>query len=300
MRALNQFKIYLLTPFLLLLILFLPNGAQASIIFPLPLPVPVPPEIFGLKKKFEIRLAASQVSYTNWAAGGENALSYSSFINSGIIKNTKLYNMQVQGKFAFGQTKIGHEHVRNSLDRIEIEASGTLKKQRFLNPFVSLQVLTQFTTGYDYSKKPPVPKSGFWDPAFLTQSMGSGVKFTDYLSTRMGLALKETFTKLYPRYSDNPKTKNVVEHLKVEKGINSQTNLKLQFNKNVNMLSKLQLFYNMRRLKDVDWRFESQISSKLARYFSVNFNLYLMYDRDITTHTQIKQTLSMGFTYNFF
>lgn len=300
MRILSRTKTQLLVCIFLILFLFLPNSAHAFIMFPMPLPAPSPPEIFGLKKKFEIRLAASQVSYTNWAAGGENSLSYSSFINNGIIKNTKLYNMQIQGKFAFGQTKIGHEHVRNSLDKIEIEASGTLKKQKFLNPFVSFQLLTQFTTGYDYSKSPPVAKSGFWDPAFLTQSMGSGVKFTDYLSTRMGLALKETFTRLYPRYSDNPKTKNVVEHLRVEKGINSQTNLKLQFNKNVNMVSKLQLFYNMRRLKDVDWRFESQINSKLARYFSVNFNLYLMYDRDITTQTQIKQALSMGFTYNFF
>ena len=115
-----------------------------------PLPLPAPPEIFGLKKKLELRLTASQVSYSNWAAGGDAALSYAAYINTSLVNNTKLYNVTLQGKFAFGQTKIGGEHVRNSLDRIEVESSTTIKKKKYLNPFASMQLLTQFTRGYDY------------------------------------------------------------------------------------------------------------------------------------------------------
>ncbi len=283
---------------LVLFLLFSPSITRAKNYFPL-LPPP-PPEIFGLKKKLELRLAASQVSYSNWAAGGEAALSYAAYINSSVVNNTKLYNITLQGHFAFGQTKIGGEQVRNSLDRIEMEGSTTIKKKKYLNPFASVQLLTQFTRGYDYSKKPPQARSGFWDPAYITQSAGSGIRFKENVYIRMGLALKETFTKLYPAYSDNPKTKDVVEHFKLEKGINSQTQLKFIPNKKLSFLSKIQLFYNMRRFKDIDVRWESRISSKLAKYFSVNLNIYMIYDNDVTSKAQIKQTLSLGFTYNFF
>ncbi len=265
-----------------------------------PLPLPAPPEIFGLKKKLELRLTASQISYSNWAAGGDAALSYAAYINTSLVNNTKLYNVTLQGKFAFGQTKIGGEHVRNSLDRIEVESSTTIKKKKYLNPFASMQLLTQFTRGYDYSKNPPVARSGFWDPAYITQSAGSGIRFNENVYIRMGLALKETFTKLYPAYSDDPRTKDKVEHFKLEKGINSQTQFKFIPNKNLRFLSKIQLFYNMKRIKDIDVRWESQVTSKLAKYFSVNINVYMIYDNDVTSKAQIKQTLSMGFTYNFF
>ncbi len=286
--------------FFLLLLFFSISSAFARPKSYFPLPLPAPPEIFGLKKKLEVRLAASQVSYSNWAAGGDAALSYAAYINSSLVNNTKLYNVTLRGKFAFGQTKIGGTRVRNSLDRIEVESSTTIKKKKYLNPFASVQLLTQFTRGYDYSKNPPVARSGFWDPAYITQSAGSGIRFNENVYIRMGLALKETFTKLYPAYSDNPRTKDKVEHFKLEKGLNSQTQFKFIPNKSLRFLSKIQLFYNLRRFKDIDVRWESQVTSKLAKYFSVNLNVYMIYDNDVTSKAQIKQTLSMGFTYNFF
>ena len=253
-----------------------------------------------VKKELNTRVAVSQVSFTNWAKGGDNMVTYTSSVEAGLSKDRPGYNWLVHGDFIFGQTKQGDQKNRNTLDKIDIDANIIFKKKKLLNPYFSFTLSTQFAKGYDYKMEPPEAKSDIFDPAYLVQSIGIGIIVKPKIQNKMGFAVKETFTRSFRQYSDNPNTADKIEWLKIEPGITSRTDLSYPINKNTEVTSKLILFSNLKSFKDIDFRWDSNFQAKLARYFSVNFSVYFLYDSDISKKTQIKQFLGIGFIYSFF
>ena len=254
----------------------------------------------ALVKELTSRIDVSQISFTNWAKGGDNTIIYNTGLTAGLKKDTPKHSWFVHGDFSFGQTKQGNKGVRNTLDRIDLDASMTIKKKKLMNPFVLLTLDTQFARGYDYKKDPPVAKSDFRDPVYLIQSLGTGVQFSSTVKTKLGFAMKETFTNQFRQYSDNPKTKNKKEWFKIEHGLNSRTDFSHKINHSMSVVSKLELFSNLKTFEEIDVHWDSKFQAKLAKYISVNLSIYTLYDHDISSKTQIKQFLGVGFTYNFF
>jgi len=253
-----------------------------------------------LKKELTTRINISQISFTNWAKGGDNTITYNSGLTAGLTKDHPKYSWFLLGDVSFGQIKQGDKGIRNTIDRIDLDVSATFKKNKFLNPFLLFTLDTQFAKGFDYKKDPPLAKSDFWDPAYLIQSMGTGVQFNKSIQTKIGFALKETFTNKYRNYSDDLKTKERKEWFKIEPGINSRTDFNYAFNGRVKVISKLEIFSNLTMFKRTDVRWDSKLQGKIARYFSVNLNVYLLYDYDDLKKAQIKQFLGVGFVYHFF
>ncbi len=254
----------------------------------------------AVKKELNAKIAVSQVSFTNWAKGGDNTITYNTAIDAGLSQDHPGYNWLLHGDFIFGQTKQGVQETRNTLDKIDIDAFIIFKKKKLLNPYLSLTFNTQFAKGFDYKKEPPEAKSNFFDPAYLVQSIGTGIIMNPKIQTKMGFAVKETFTRDFRQYSDNPNTADKKEWLKVEPGITSRTDLSYPINDDIKVTSKLILFSDLKAFKDVDFRWDSNFQAKLARYFSVSFRVYILYDSDISKKNQIKQFLGIGFIYSFF
>jgi hypothetical protein len=253
-----------------------------------------------LVKELSSRIHVSQISFTNWAKGGDNIITYNTGLTAGLKKETAKYSWFIHGDCSFGQTKQGDKGVRNTLDRIDLDASVTFKKKRLMNPFFLLTLDTQFARGYNYKKDPPVAKSDFRDPIYLVQSFGTGVQFSSSTKTKLGFAMKETFTNDFRQYSDNPKTKDKTEWFKIEHGLNSRTDFSCKIKTSMSLVSKLELFSNLNSFKEIDVRWDTKFQTKLAKYISVNFNIYTLYDYNISKKTQIKQFMGIGFTYNFF
>lgn len=254
----------------------------------------------ALVKELTSRIDVSQISFTNWAKGGDNSITYNTALIAGLKKDTPKYSWFVHGDFSFGQTKQGDKGVRKNLDRIDLDASVTIKKKKLMNPFILLTLDTQFARGYDYKKEPAVAKSDFRDPVYLIQSLGTGVEFSSVVKTKLGFAMKETFTNKFRQYSDNPRTKDKKEWYKIEHGLNSRTDLSYKINHRMSVESKLELFSNLNTFKEIDVRWDSKFQAKFAKYISFNLSIYTLYDHDISKMTQIKQFLGIGFIYNFF
>lgn len=257
----------------------------------------IPPK---LQKKLKVRLDLSQISFSNWAKGGDNTWSYTSNLNGGLRHEGARFKWAVHTDLAFGQSMIGGEEIRNTQDRIELDANAVWKEKRYLNPYISFSLNTQFARGYDYKKSPPELKSDFWDPAYLLQSIGFGHQFRKTLTTRLGIAVKETFTRKLRRYSDNPKTKNVQEKTKIEPGVKSLSTLLLKVNSNLNFSSRLELFSDLKGIRYVDVRWQNRMEAKVAKYVAVNLELFALYDTDTSDRWQWKQFLGVGLTYQFF
>ena len=220
-------------------------------------------------------------------------------MNSKLEKNRPAYVWTVTGDFAFGQTKLGDDKIRNAVDKISVEGLYTHKLGTYVNPYVGLGFDTQFARGYDYSAEPDTAVSKFWDPAYIMGGAGAGFFLKPNLKTRLGFAFKETMTDEFRKYSDDPDTDDK-EKSRFETGIESVTDFNVKLGENLLYETRLGLFSAFEHIDIVDIKWDNKWTAQVAKYVNVNLNVLIYYDEDIVKKTQIKEILAIGLTYTIF
>jgi hypothetical protein len=261
-------------------------------------PAPTQPiDTSAWKHTIIISANVTQVSFTDWAQGGENALAYGLFLEAKSARMTDKIDWSNSYKFGYGQAKLGAQGIRKTDDNINLRSVLTYKMGTYINPFASATLITQFTKGFKYDATGAgVPVSNFFDPAYLTQALGVGYQPVPEAKTRLGAALREVLTKVYNEYSDNPATAEV-EKTKVEGGIESVTEVGWTVMENVVLNANVQIFAPLKDFKHMTVRSDNTLSAKVNKYLSVNLNVQLINDPSVQARTQIKQTLALGFSY---
>jgi hypothetical protein len=201
-------------------------------------------------------------------------------------------------KLAFGQARLGIQGLRKTDDKIDLESVISYKLRTFVDPYASITLKSQFALGFVYDPvtgtKTAVSK--FFDPAYLTQTVGFGYQPVPQVKTRLGAGLREVITSQFNTYADDPTTSQV-EKIKVDGGFESVTNIDLNLDENLVFTSKLELFAAFHALDEVIIRADNTISAKINKFISVILNMQIINDRRVTPRTQIKETLSMGLSY---
>ncbi len=254
---------------------------------------------YGWQKSMVTGINLTQTSFDNWAQGGENSFAWQANLNFKFVNDQEKWNWSNTGKFTYGSTKAGDQPMKKSIDEIKLETVYTYKIGKLLNPFVAATGETQFAPGYKYDTNSKTQISAFMDPGYFRESVGIGYKPNERIKTRLGGAMKQTVTQNYPApYADDPATVNTIEKIKNEIGLESVTDLNLKISDNTLLTSKLELFSALTTAKEIDVNWDNVFTTKISKYFAVNFNFKLFYDRDISVKRQIKQAIAVGFTYN--
>lgn len=255
---------------------------------------------YGWKNQIVGNLNLTQASFSNWEQGGENTLAWQVALSTNFELDQKKYNWANSGKFTLGFAKIEGSEARKSADEINIESVVTRKVSKYLNPFAAVTAKTQFVSGFRYAEDDTKTKiSKFLDPGYFTQSVGLGYKPNEIIKTRVGAMLKETITSDFPvPFTDDPATETI-EKTRVEPGISSVTDFKRQFAENVLVASKLDIFSDLEAFERIDVLWENDVILKVAKFINVNVEFDLLYDKDVSDDRQIRQVLSVGFTYSF-
>lgn len=241
-------------------------------------------------------LTATQVSFKDWAQGGENAFSWASTLDGKHIFERGILAWGNTYKFAYGQAEIGSQGVRKTDDKIDVESILTYKMGVHVNPYFAASLKTQFTKGYIYRAIGDSVVSDIFDPAYFTQSAGVGYQPIPELKTRLGAALREVVTSKYVQYADDPSTASI-EKTRVEGGVESVTTVDWKIEENVLLTSKLELFAAFKQIDVVIVRNDNTLAAKVSKYLTVNLNVQLINDRVISPRTQVKQTIAFGFSY---
>jgi hypothetical protein len=247
-------------------------------------------------------LNLSQVSYTNWAAGGDNALAYNLLINGTSMQEEEQTNWTTNYAFSYGEARLGNIGLRKTDDKIDIESILAYKMSEHWDPYASATFKTQFSTSYKYNNDSLQTKtgvSGFLDPAIATQAIGFSFHHAATIKSRLGLALRETFTNHYNIYTDDPSTPQI-EKSKIEGGFESVTELALALDDNILLKSKLELFAPIKTLDVITVRMDNLLEMKVSKYIVTSLGLQLINDRIVTPKTQIKEGIALGLTYAIF
>jgi len=245
----------------------------------------------------------SQVGFWRWYEGGISSLSLGVGISAQALKKSGANQQDHAIRLAFGvvrQDGIGVRksddliHLRNALDFSGISIFGAL------NPAIVFDFRTQFADGYQYDEKDPtqdgVRISGFLSPAIWTQTVGLHYHLNTWLDFGLGIAAKETIVtvrNLRPRYKVDPD-----QILRWQVGSSGYIHFDRMIFTNVHLKSTLTLFLAFNQ-QSPDSIWETFLTMKVNSWLQVNAEYTALYDRDLSMYVQRKQSMAIGFLFNF-
>ena len=254
-------------------------------------------------------LMFSQLSLTNWAAGGQNAVSLNTLVNLNANYKKNRTTLDNNLDVAYGIIKNAGEPHRKSDDRFEINSKFGQFAFKHWYYAALFSFKTQMAAGYNYPND-SVPISAFIAPAYSNISIGMDFKpspkFTLFLSPLTG---KMTFV-----LDDSLSAKGVFgveagEKFRGEFGGYLKTVFKTELGDNISFETKLDLFSNyLHNPQNVDVNWEVLISMKVNKFITTTINTLLIYDDDIMItdrhgktgpRTQFKQIFGLGLSYKF-
>jgi hypothetical protein len=247
-------------------------------------------------------LTLTQVSFKDWAQGGEDALAWTVRLDGKSVLEDTTFSWGNTYKMSYGQAKIGSQDTRKTEDRLEFESVLTYKLGTEVNPYVGVTMKTQFAEGvtFDAAGK-ATPVSRFFDPGYLTQSAGFGYRPSAEFKTRLGAAVREIVTSVYTEYANEPSTPIADRvKVKVDGGIESVTDGELKLDDNLLFRTKLELFSPIRKLKEVTMRMDNTLTANVSKYVVVILNVQLINDVNASTRMQVKEVLALGLSYTLF
>ncbi|MFR9620431.1 MAG: DUF3078 domain-containing protein [Rikenellaceae bacterium] len=253
----------------------------------------------------------TQVSFSNWAAGGENALGLNAQFNySADYKEGKhLWNNRVE--LAYGLNNTETTGTRKTNDKIYL--SSTYGYEVANNLYVSglLTFQSQFADGFSYaSDGTRTLTSTVMAPSYLT--IGGGLTWTPndwFTATFTPATWREVFV-LNDFLSDaGSYGVDAGSHSFAEAGANLQLTANKDIMKNVNLYSRLILFSDyLENPQNVDVNLEVQLNMAINEWLSAFVSANMVYDDNINLlrndetygpALQFKESLGIGLQLQF-
>jgi len=259
-----------------------------------------------------INLTVSQVSFSNWSAGGENSYSINGLTLLTANYKSKMATWDNTLIMAYGLMKSGDRELRKTDDNIEFSSKFGYKAINNWYYSGLAQFKTQFNDGYKYDDAAvPATKtllSTFMAPAYLNIAIGMNYTPLKVFNLFIGpLSGKTTFVMDDTLSNAGAFGVEIGEKIRNEFGGTMKAVVNKDIMKNVNLMSKLELFSNYvvnPECIDMDWQL--MITMKINKLLSANINLHAIYDDDIKTFEdglergakmQFKEVFGIGLNY---
>jgi len=284
--------------------------------------------ITGWQKGGTVALNMSQVSLTNWAAGGQNSISLNGLLNlfANHYKGNGLWENYLD--IGYGTIKQGENSSWLKTDD-KIDFTSKYGRKAFSNWYYAglLNFKTQMTEGYNYPDDETII-SDFLAPGYVLGAIGLDFKpeknFTFFIAP---LTAKITIVNVQlladagafgvdpAEYGPSGNMLNPGKNGRSEIGGYMRLFYKRDLMENISMQTKLDLFSNyLNNPGNIDVSWEVLFSMKVNKYISATFFTHLLYDDEIAIEIdndndgvidtsgpriQFKEVLGVGFSYKF-
>jgi hypothetical protein len=247
-----------------------------------------------------VGLNISQTAFSNWAQGGSNSLAYSAYTNLGGIYFNFPWKWKNRLNLAYGRTYLKDVGYRTTDNDLYFESIGSRNIGWAVDPYFAVTVRSALTKGYDYTVVPDTQIVDFFDPGYVTEALGFTYDKNKIITSRLGIALQQTFANRFTKYTDDPTTTDKIEKFKLETGIESVTEVKYEFLPKMTYYSFLRLFTRFDNLDVWDVRWDNVITAKINDYINVNLSVTVLHEISQTRRTQFREALQLGFAYTLF
>jgi hypothetical protein len=226
----------------------------------------------------------SQVSLTNWAAGGQSSMAGVFLMNYSANYKKDSLSWDNYIDLGYGFLKNNDEALRKSTDKIEFNSKVGYNTGTNWNYAGLVSFKSQFAAGYNYKEgvRDGEPISKFLAPAYINVALGMDYKndvISLFLSPATGkfTVVNDDALSAAGEFGVDPGKK-----FRAEMGASARLAFKKEVFKNVTAQSKIDLFsnyfHNPQNI-DVDWTF--MLNLKVNEWLSANLLTQLIYDDDV-------------------
>ena len=271
---------------------------------------PVTPPKFW-KKGTLTELGFSQVSLSNWAAGGSGSVALNAYINAHINYAKGNLFWENRGQFTYGFVQSFEDGYRKSSDKIVLDSKfGYRAIDKFYFSAV-FNFTSQFSPGFTYASDGAATMvSKMFAPAYLTLGLGidykpgKGEVFSLNIAPLTGSAVIVTDPNLRTKYGNAED-----EDISFELGAQLKANLAFLLFKNCKITSVLTLFSDyLNNPQNVQIKWDFRTDFKINRFLSSSLKTNLIYDDNIliankngvmAPRVQFQEMFSLSFSYTF-
>jgi len=275
-----------------------------------------------------INISFSQIAFTNWAAGGQNAIGLSSLLSFHANYRHGKFKWLNDAQLGYGFQRIGEGMVQKTTDQIAVNSNAGYKlfDHTLLSFLANLQ--TQFAPGYQFPND-SVVISKFFAPAYLVLGLGLTYSPQKWFSAFISPATARfTFVEdqalanqgafgVTPAVYDT--AGNVIKNGKTELtqiGAYFRADFSKEILKNVNVTTTLELFSDyLKNPQNIIVNWVTFMQFKVNKYISATLNTQLIYDNNVLVsiykeengvntvigkgpRLQFKDVLGVGLAYN--
>ena len=269
------------------------------------------PDAAVWNKGIATNIGFSQLSLTNWAAGGVGQLSLSTYADlyANLTKGKVLWANELQAGYGFIHS-FDKDYLLKSDDRLILDSKFGYKAAEKLYFSVVFNFRTQFADGWDASHSNII--SDFLAPAYT--SLGIGVDYTPAPNVAINFApLTGKVTMVRPEELRTRYGNAEDQFARFELGAQLKVDAKLEV-ENFKVGSSLVLFSDyLNKPLNIKVNWDVNAEARISRLFSVTLRTNLIYDDNIklskynertkeyyeAAGIQFKELFSIGFTYTF-
>lgn len=274
-------------------------------------------------------LSFSQVSLSNWAAGGENSIAGNSLFS--LFYNYKRDKISWDNslELGYGLLRSGKNDVIKSDDRIDLTSKWGRKGGEKWYYSLLGNFKSQFAPGYNFPND-SVIVSRFMAPGYLLLAAGIDFKEEDLLSFFVSpLTGKFTFVTYQPlanagAYGVDPATYDAFgniekkgENFRKEFGAYAAIKYRYKILPGIDFNTKVELFSNyLHNPQNIDVNWDALLAMKIHKFLTASISTTLIYDDDIDIpsyetiggvktvvgsgpKTQFKEVLGLGLSFKF-
>ena len=264
------------------------------------------------KKGGDFTLTFSQVSFSNWAAGGKNSVSGVSLLNYSANYAKDRLNWDNTFQLGYGLLKEGTQDLIKSEDKMDFSSKLGYKisdESKWLYSGL-FNFRSQFANGYKYPDTENVISTLF-SPAYITLALGADYKPSDMFSLFLSpLGSKFTIVTDEDLSAEGAFGVDKGKKFRAEMGASLKSELKFPVVKNVDVQTVLGLFSNyLNNPQNIDVNWDFRVNMKINEYLSANFLTNMIYDHDILIpiddqgnkgrRVQWKQLFGAGLSFKF-
>lgn len=267
----------------------------------------------GWKVKGNFSIGFSQVSLTNWVAGGENSISGNISLRVAADYKKGKHSWSNFLLTSYGLQKLGKSEFQKNEDIIEINSKYGYQVGKKWNYAVNMNLRTQYSPGYK-TPEDSIKVSDFFAPAYIVLSTGFDYKPNDNFSLLLApvsgkfTIVADDLLSSVGAYGVDPGSTGRAEFGAFIQLIYTKENLI----KNVNFINNLNLFSNyFENPEKIDVNWQMIFDLKVNKWLTASLSTHLIYDYDIkfveivdgqevlTDKVQFMESFSLGLAVAF-